>query len=187
MIKNAFLHILGYCTCVSVLLIIGAKIRKNKQLLLSLQIINHTETDLQSKMNIAKAFEVAFNRKKEKNWEKIYVVVDIHDTILRASYENEETYDYYPYAREALQLMSNRDDICMILWSGCYEEKMAEYRSHFAENGIHFDYVNENPEVRKTSFQNFETKLYFNVGIDDKFGFEAETDWVKVIEAIGKE
>ena len=28
-------------------------------------------------------------------------------------------------------------------------------------------------------------KLYFNVGIDDKFGFEAETDWVKVIEALG--
>ncbi len=26
-------------------------------------------------------------------------------------------------------------------------------------------------------------KLYFNVGIDDKFGFEAETDWVKGIEA----
>ena len=43
-------------------------------------------------MDIAKAFEVAFNRKNEKNWEKIYVVVDIHDTILRACYENEETY-----------------------------------------------------------------------------------------------
>ncbi len=56
-------------------------------------------------MDIAKAFEVAFNRKIEKNWEKIYVVVDIHDTILRACYENEETYDYYPYSKEALQLM----------------------------------------------------------------------------------
>lgn len=39
------------------------------------------------KMDIGKAFEVAFNRMKEKNWEKIYVVVDIHDTILRACYE----------------------------------------------------------------------------------------------------
>ena len=57
-------------------------------------------------MDIGKAFEVAFNRKNEKNWEKIYVVVDIHDTILRACYENEETFDYYPYAREALQLMT---------------------------------------------------------------------------------
>ena len=76
-------------------------------------------------MDIGKAFEVAFKRKKEMNWEKIYVVVDIHDTILRACYENEETFDYYPYAREALQLMTSRDDICMILWSGCYDEQMA--------------------------------------------------------------
>ena len=129
-------------------------------------------------MDIGKAFEVAFKRKKEKNWERIYVVVDIHDTILRACYENEETFDYYLYAREALQLMTNRDDICMILWSGCYD--------HFAEEGIRFDYANENPEVGKTSFQNFEVKLYFNVGIDDKFGFEAETDWVKVIEVLGR-
>ena len=78
-------------------------------------------------MDIAKAFEVAFIRKIEKKWEKIYVVVDIH-----------------------------------------------------------FDYANENPEVGNTSFQNFEVKLYFNVGIDDKFGFEPETDWVKVIEVLGR-
>ena len=137
-------------------------------------------------MDIARAFEVAFNRKIEKNWEKIYVVVDIHDTILRACYENEETYDCYPYSREALQLMTSREDICLILWSGCYVEKMNEYRAHFAEEGIHFDYANENPEVGNTSFQNFEAKLYFNVGIDDKFGFEPETDWVKVIDVLGR-
>jgi hypothetical protein len=35
-------------------------------------------------MNIGQAFEVAFNRMKEKNWEKIYVLVDIHDTVQRA-------------------------------------------------------------------------------------------------------
>ena len=135
-------------------------------------------------MDIAKAFEVAFNNKKAKNWEKIYVVVDIHDTILRACYEKKETYDYFPYAKEALRLMTNRDDICLILWSSCHDEQLAAYRSHFAGEGIHFDYVNGNPEVGKTSFQNFEVKLYFNVGIDDKFGFEAETDWIKVIEVL---
>ena len=43
-------------------------------------------------MDITRAFEVAFNRKKEKKWEKIYVIVDIHDTILKACYENEEAY-----------------------------------------------------------------------------------------------
>ena len=134
--------------------------------------------------SIAKAFEAAFRRKAEKGWEKIYVVVDIHDTILRACYENEETYAFLPYARHALQLMSSRDDICLILWSGCYPERLAAYRERFAQDGIHFDYLNENPEVGNSSFQNFDQKLYFNVGIDDKFGFEPETDWLCVIEAL---
>ena len=134
--------------------------------------------------SIAKAFEAAFRRKEEKGWEKIYVVVDIHDTILRACYENEETYDFMPAARHALQLMSSRDDICLILWSGCYPERMEAYRQRFAQDGIHFDYINENPEIGNTSFQDFSQKVYFNVGIDDKFGFDPATDWIEVIEAL---
>ena len=31
-------------------------------------------------MDIRKAFDAAFTRMREKNWEKIYVAVDIHDT-----------------------------------------------------------------------------------------------------------
>ena len=110
-------------------------------------------------MSIEKAFASAFRRKREKAWDKIYVVVDIHDTILHACYENEETYEYLPYAKQALQLPSLRD-------------------------GILFDYVNENPEVGNSSFQDFNAKLYFNIGIDDKFGFDPETDWLKVIEEL---
>lgn len=135
-------------------------------------------------MSIANAFKAALRRKLEKGWEKIYVVVDIHDTFLRACYEQEETYEYMPYAKPALQLLTSRDDICLILWSGCYPERLEAYRKRFSEDGIHFDYVNENPEVTNTSFQCFEDKLYFNVGIDDKFGFDPETDWARVIEAL---
>jgi hypothetical protein len=134
--------------------------------------------------DIAKAFEAAFRRKREKGWEKIYVVVDIHDTILRACYENEETYDYLPYARQALQLLSNRDDICLILWSGSPLEILETYQARFAADSIHFEYLNENPEVENTPFQNFDKKLYFNVGIDDRFGFDPDTDWEEVIEAL---
>lgn len=135
-------------------------------------------------MGIKKAFETAFRRKTEKKWEKIYVVVDIHDTILRACYEADETYEYLPYAKPALQLMSSRDDVCLILWSGCYPERLEIYRERFAQDGIHFDYINENPEVGNSSFQNFDKKLYFNVGIDDKFGFDPKTDWIEVIEVL---
>lgn len=135
-------------------------------------------------MSISKAFQAAFKRKKEKNWEKIYVIVDIHDTIIRACYDDEETYDYYPLAKEALQLMSVREDICLILWSACYEDKMDAYLKQFADDDIRFDYANCNPEVENTHLSNFDAKFYFNVGIDDKFGFDAKRDWKRVIECL---
>ena len=33
-------------------------------------------------MNIIKVFEKAFKQKTENNWDKIYVLVDVHDTIM---------------------------------------------------------------------------------------------------------
>ena len=128
-------------------------------------------------MDIKKAFDAAFIRMREKDWEKIYVAVDIHDTILRACYDDDETYDYFPLAKDTLRAMSLRVDICLILWSSCHRVKLMEYAQHFLDNGIRFDYINENPEVGNTHLQNFEEKLYMNVGLDDKFGFEPMTDW----------
>ncbi len=137
-------------------------------------------------MSITTAFTVAFEKKKAKNWDKIFVLVDIHDTILRACYENEETYDYFPQAREALQMLSDRPDVCLILWSGCYPDKLEAYLRRFEADAIHFDYANENPEVGNTPMACFDAKLYFNVGIDDKFGFDPATDWAEVMEAVGE-
>ena len=135
-------------------------------------------------MDIRKAINAAMNRKAERNWEKIYVLVDIHDTIVHACYENVETFRYFSAAREALQLMTSRDDICLILWSSTHKDKLDLYQAHFAADGIRFDYVNANPEVTSTPLSDFKAKLYYNVGIDDKFGFEPETDWAHVIEAL---
>ena len=135
-------------------------------------------------MDIRKAIRAAMNRKIERGWEKIYMLVDIHDTIIHASYENVETFRYFPSAREALQLMTNRDDVCLILWSSTYKDKLDMYVNHFCGDGIRFDFVNGNPEVGNTHLSDFEAKLYYNVGIDDKFGFEPETDWLRIIEEL---
>lgn len=54
------------------------------------------------------------------------------------------------------------------------------YFNFFQENGINFDYINENPEVNSTEYADFDTKLYFNVGLDDKFGFDVEEDWKEI-------
>ena len=63
------------------------------------------------------------------------------------------------------------------LWTSTYKDKINEYNEYFKANSIRFDFFNRNSETKNTDLSCFDEKTYFNVGIDDKFGFEAETDW----------
>lgn len=129
-------------------------------------------------MNIEKSFDRAFDKMHRHKWEKIYVLVDIHDTIFEACYRNKEEHKWYPYAKETLDIMSHSQQISLILWSSSYKDVIEkEYITVFKENGINFDYININKETENNDLSCFDEKTYFNVGIDDKFGFEAETDW----------
>jgi hypothetical protein len=128
-------------------------------------------------MNIVKSFDAAFKRMKDRNWEKIYVLVDIHDTVFEACYHEKEEHKWYPFAKEALDIMSHAQQISLILWTSTYENVINDYVEYFKANGIRFDYINRNTETENTSLSCFDEKTYFNVGIDDKFGFDAETDW----------
>ena len=53
----------------------------------------------------------------------------------------------------------------------------------FEENGIHFDYVNENPEIATNleGYGNYDKKPYMNVLFEDKAGFDGDTDWDSVL------
>ena len=128
-------------------------------------------------MSIEKSFDNAFKRMKDRNWEKIYVLVDIHDTIFEACYHNKEEHKWFPYAKECLDIMSHSNNICLILWTSTYPMQIVDYLNYFKDNRITFDYVNGNPETKDTELSCFMHKTYFNVGIDDKFGFDAEKDW----------
>ena len=59
---------------------------------------------------IVKAFKNALERKKEQGWEKIYILIDIHDTIFKACYENEETYEPFPHAIITLQYLTRHPE-----------------------------------------------------------------------------
>ena len=148
-------------------------------------------------MSIEKSFDNAFKRMVERKWDKIYVLVDIHDTIFKACYHEKEEHKWYPFAKEALQLMSYATNIKLILWTSSYreaieksshKESINEYLEYFKANGISFDMVNSNSETKNNELSCFDEKTYFNVGIDDKFGFDAEIDWETVynylVEAI---
>ena len=132
-------------------------------------------------MNIIKSFENAFKRAEEKNWDYIYILVDIHGTILKPSYHNKEKYEFYPYAKEVLQMLSKNPKIKLILWTSSTNQAALDYGVEFCRNKIYFDYLNCNPEVKQQPTDpetlDLSSKYYFNVGIDDKFGFDPETDW----------
>lgn len=117
-------------------------------------------------------------RKEEaQGWDKIYLGIDIHETILEPTWSKELSTVYYPYAKETLQMMSLDSELCLILWSCSLPEFNDSYRLAFLADGIEFKYINSNPEVKSTHYADFESKLYFNVGLDDKFGFIPEEDW----------
>lgn len=128
-------------------------------------------------MNIVRSFETAFKRMKEKGWNKIYILVDIHDTVFEATYSKDEYYRWFPYAKEALHLMSINPRISLILWSSSYTDAIEKYINTFEKSKIHFDMVNVNKETEDNELSCFAQKTYFNVGIDDKFGFDARVDW----------
>ena len=141
-------------------------------------------------MNIVKTFDNAYERAKAKNWDCIYILVDMHGTIFEPSYLNKENYKYYPYAKEVLQLLSLYTDTKLILWTSTRPIDTVEYQKVFMNDDIYFDYVNENPEVERQPTDpeslDLNQKFYFNIGIDDKFGFEPETDWKLIYDYLTK-
>ena len=132
-------------------------------------------------MDIIGAFEAAFNRAKKQDWDYIVVLVDIHDTIFKGTYSEEENFEYLGKAKETLQLMSAMPNIKLVLWSSSYKDKLGDYIVYMSHDNIDFDAINENIEgISNTKLACFDDKLYFNVGIDNAFGFEPETNWGKI-------
>lgn len=132
--------------------------------------------------SITKLFQEAFEKKRKRNWEKIYVLVDLHDTIVHGVYDKEQDFKFISAdCIEVLKQMTERKDICLILWTSTYIKELLKF-SKFVENeGIDFDWFNKNPEELSTKYADFSHKFYFNVIIDDKAGFEP-SDWGELRE-----
>lgn len=139
------------------------------------------------KTNIVKWMDKMFKHAEEREWFETYFLIDIHGCISKPDYQlsiKEKKIDFYPYAKEVLQLMTERKDIIMILYTSSHPDEVAAYQKQFEENNIHFKYVNENPEVSnaKGNFGYYYAKPYCNVLLDDKAGFHPYTDWKAIYE-----
>lgn len=130
--------------------------------------------------NIENAFKIA----KEREWDKTYWAVDIHGTMLKPDYKKDSDKEFYPLAKETLQILSARPDVCLLLYTCSYPDEISEYLSFFELHGIKFRYVNKNPEAADNKHGFFQDKPYFNVLLEDKAGFEGDTDWLPINQLI---
>lgn len=149
-----------------------AEIKKTKEFL---------ENLIPTKASIIRAIEVALKTKADRGWDKTYWFFDLHGTILQPNYkEGDICTNFYPNAKEVLQALSKRTDIVMVMYTCSHPHEIEEYVKFFASNDIHFDYINENPEVEDSKYGFFGKKPYMNVLFEDKAGFNAENDWTAV-------
>lgn len=129
---------------------------------------------------ILKWIKKMFAHAEAKQWFETYWSIDVHGTFSEPDYrKNVKEISYYPLAKETLKLMSERKDIILIMSTSSYPEEIDIYMKQLKEDGIIFNYENENPEISsdKGSFGYYEKKYYFNVFFDDKSGFNPERDW----------
>lgn len=140
-----------------------------------------------SNANIINAIDKSFIKAKERNWECTYWFFDIHETIIFPNYDaGNVQVDFYPYAKEVLQILSKRKDIKMHLYTCSWPNEVMQYDKVFKENNIKFDYLNsKNPEVHNNKLGYYKDKPYFNVLLEDKAGFE-KGQWKDIKEYLEK-
>jgi len=93
--------------------------------------------------SIIKAIKINhFDLKKERGWDKTYWAIDIHGTILKPNYQKGNIpKEFYPYAIECLQYLTQRKDIVLIKYTCSHLNEIEEYKVYFESLGIKFDYI----------------------------------------------
>jgi len=137
-------------------------------------------------MNLINLFKKSFKLIKERNWPHLYVLVDLHGTVLQSTYNHSTiSKKFYPKSIETLRLMSKNPKMKLILWTSTTDAFIKDYIELFKSKDIHFDFINENPDIEDTQYASFKDKPYFNVGFDDKFGFNPKK-WNKLYKYFKK-
>ena len=141
----------------------------------SWQVVNRYSN---TKHDLIKTIDREYLHMAERGWDRIFLFFDLHGTVIKPNFEegNVEV-DYYPYAKETLQLLSKQIDVDLNIYTCSHEHEIIEYQRIFKLDSIDFKYVNENPDVPTNGYGNYDIKPYMNVMFEDKAGFFGETDW----------
>ena len=130
---------------------------------------------------LKEAVQTAFEKKMRRGWDKwprLYWAIDLHDVIIPGTYTRlNENKQFYPYAQEVLQWLTNRKDMCLILFTSSHTDSLTNVVQWINEFGINFDYINCNPECPDNELCSFAAKFFFDIMLEDKAGFNGLTDW----------
>jgi len=131
-------------------------------------------------------FEKAFRLKENRNWECIAVAVDLHGTVFVPTYSESLAKEFYPHAKECLQLLTKKKDVLMYMYTcSHFRDRVSTssyLRLHDIAMYIEAHEVMDKMEVKNNEFQDFVDKPYFNVLLDDKAGFDPDRDWVALLK-----
>lgn len=131
-------------------------------------------------------FEEQFAKMLSRNWDCIYVVVDMHDTVFKSTYANDEELQPFKNSVEVLQMLTKRKDVKLIYWSSSMSNEIIRHLDYLKKRGVHFSCINANTFEKSTSYANFERKFYMNVILDDKAGFDPSEDWDILLNYLNK-
>jgi hypothetical protein len=124
----------------------------------------------------------AYIHKQSKNWNHLYWIVDLHDTVISGTYNKfNEGAIIYPYAKETLDYLYSHNVHQSILWTSSHDDAINDILKRF---DIRFNYHHINPECPNTDICNFDRKLYFNFILDDKARFDPHNDWKEIYDSL---
>lgn len=133
-------------------------------------------------MSIIKAVERAYSLLQERNWDTIYWAIDLHGTCIKSNYVSGEYEWINEDALKCLQLISNLKETKIIIWSSLYRSEKFKIWVWLSEQGIEILNFNSNDSIKNTETGCFDKKFYFSVLLDDKAGFDPDTDWKLIYE-----
>ena len=133
---------------------------------------------------IENAVRRAYQVMKERNWDSIYWAIDLHGTCIKSNYVSGEYEWINEDVKECLQYISSLPESKIIIWSSSHTQTLLDCIKFFINESIHLYDVNKNYAIKSNELSNFQDKFYFSILLDDKAGFEPDTDWKVILETL---
>lgn len=128
-------------------------------------------------MSIIKAFKTANTVFHQRDWDTLYILLDIHGTVMKPNWDGLSN-EFYPLCLDVLKRLSDDPKYKIIMWTCSKEEDRLIYKDLLEDAGVNIYAINSNPDTEGIlNWGDYSQKLYCNILMDDKAGFDPETDW----------